>query len=106
MKKYQKQVKLAADDALENYVCGYPFANDDIKEDDPKAGIKAAWNYDKRWYWRGYHVRNALTTWLRFGGEHIPPEPEMPPEAWRGTEYPIKPEDWKYDTQAIYGGGR
>ena len=103
--KYQKQVKLAADDALENYVCGYPFANEDIKEDDPKAGIKAAWNYDKRWYWRGYHVRNALSTWLRFGGEHTPPEPEMPPEAWRGTEYPIKPEDWKYDTQAIYGGG-
>src|SRR5262245_10613332 len=103
--KFQKQVKLAADDALENYVCGYPFANEDIKESDPKAGIKAAWNYDKRWDWRGYHVRNALTTWLRFGGEHTPPEPEMPPESWRGTEYPIKPEDWKYDTQAIYGGG-
>lgn len=103
--QYQKQVTLAEDGALENYVCGYPFANEDIKEGDPQAGLKVAWNYDKRWYWRGYFVNNALTTWLRFGGEHTAPEPEQPPEAWRGDEYPIKPEDWQYDTEKIYGGG-
>ena len=103
--KFQQQVSLAEDGALENYVCGYPFSNEDITEDDPQAGLKVAWNYDKRWYWRGYFVNNALTTWLRFGGEHTAPEPEQPPEGWRGDEYPIKPEDWQYDTEKIYGGG-
>lgn len=103
--QYQDQVSLAEDGALQNYVCGYPFANEDIKEGDPQAGMRVAWNYDKRWYWRGYFVNNALTTWLRFGGEHTSPEPEQPPEGWRGEEYPIKPEDWQYDTEKIYGGG-
>ncbi len=103
--KFQKQVTLAEDGGLQNYVCGYPFSNEDIKEGDPQSGMKAAWNYDKRWYWRGYFVNNALTTWLRFGGEHTSPEPEQPPEGWRGDEYPIKAEDWNYDTEKIYGGG-
>jgi hypothetical protein len=103
--KYQKQVSLADDGAMENYVCGYPFANDAIKLDDPQAGLKIAWNYDKRWYWRGYFVANALTTWLRFGGTHTPPEPEMPPQGWMGKEVNIQPDDWNYDVKKIYGGG-
>ena len=45
------------------------------------AGLKVAWNYDKRFYWRGYFVANALSTWLRFGGEHETPEPTKPPDA-------------------------
>ena len=104
--KYQKQVALAADGALENYICGYPFSNDDIlaDADDSNAGLKTAWNYDKRFYWRGYFVANALTTWLRFGGEHTAPEPEKPPEAWLGEEVDIDT-DWDYDTDRIYGGG-
>ncbi len=103
--KYQSQVRLAGDGALENYVCGQPFPNDQLDPADPKSGIKAAWNYDKRWYWRGYFVANALTTWLRFGGTHTPPEPEMPPQGWMGEEVKIKPEDWKFDVEKIYGGG-
>ena len=110
--KFQKQVKLAEDGAVENYVCGQPFANADIdagiKANDPRAALKVAWNYDKRWYWRGYYGPNALTTWLRFGGSHVTPELEMPPEAWLGGEHKINAEDWaKYDTAKIYrGGGR
>jgi hypothetical protein len=103
--KFQRQVKLAADGALENYVCGFPFANEDIKEGDPQAGLKAAWNYDKRWWYRGLFVVNAMTTWLRFGGSHMPPELEMPPHNWMGDEVKIKPEDWQYDMAKIYGGG-
>ena len=104
--KYQKQVALAADGALENYVCGYPFSNEDILSEGSQdiAGMKTAWNYDKRFYWRGYFVANALTTWLRFGGEHTAPEPEKPPESWSGEEIDLDT-DWSYDTEKIYGGG-
>ncbi len=104
--KFQKQVTLAADGALENYVCGYPFSNDDItsETDDGAAGLKVAWNYDKRFYWRGYFVANALTTWLRFGGEHTAPEPTKPPDAWIGDEVDLDT-DWDYNTEEIYGGG-
>lgn len=104
--KFQKQVKLAADGVLQNYVCGQPFANEELKPDDPTSGIKAAWNYDHRWSWRGYFVANAITTWLRFGGSHEKvAEFEMPPSGWLGEQVKAKPEELQWDEEAIYGGG-
>src|SRR5690242_5272922 len=39
--KYQAQVRLLPDHTLANYVCGQPFPNDSIKENDPDGGWKA-----------------------------------------------------------------
>src|SRR3990172_5703037 len=38
--KYQGQVKLKADGSVENYTCGQPFPNSDLKVEDPTSGVK------------------------------------------------------------------
>lgn len=52
-KKYSGQVKLGPQGELLNYVSGYPFPPEEIKLEDPQAGIKVGWNYDKRWQAEG-----------------------------------------------------
>ncbi len=52
--KYQSQVKLEADGALANYVCGQPFADAARDPQDPLSGLKAACNFEYRWQTTGY----------------------------------------------------
>ena len=42
--KYQPQVRLKPDGTMENYRCGQPFNNAELKVGDPASGIKAGWN--------------------------------------------------------------
>jgi len=79
--KYGSQVKLAPNGALQNYICGQPFPLSDLKEGDPTAGIKTAWNYNFRN--ENYGVRN-LNAWgfMLPGGTHAGWVHEQPPAQW------------------------
>lgn len=103
--KYQRQVRLAEDGSLENYVCGEPFPTAELDPKDPLSGLKAAWNQEKRYYYRGLFILTGHANWVRPGKSHVIPEPEMPPAGWAGGEIEIKPGDWPVDTAKIYGGG-
>ena len=84
--KYQNQVRLADDDALENYVCGQPFANSSISVDDPRAGIKVAWNFNWRWMHYGLSISDVVWVWDRFdGGTHVAPATVVAPPYWNVT---------------------
>ncbi len=79
--KYQSQVRLNADHTLANYVCGQPFPNSAIREDDPDAGWKAVWNYE--WRWQNYGLFTmAPVSLMRFGGHHDIPTWSLPPTDW------------------------
>jgi Protein of unknown function (DUF1329) len=81
--KYSGQTRLAADGALENYVCGQPFPLDAISVDDPQAGLKAAWNYEWKWQNLGYIEMDHEWCWIRNGGSHPdtgPKDAEAPPD--------------------------
>ena len=104
--KYQGQVKLGPEGELQNYVCGQPFADSALDANDPKSGIKGAWNFEQRWQNYGLLSLNFLGVWDRFGGEHTGKAPvliETPPPEWLGglkfqSQLPT-------DASRFYGGG-
>jgi Protein of unknown function (DUF1329) len=105
--KYQSQVRLQPDHTMANYVCGQPFPNSDIKESDPNAGWKAAWDYEYRWQNYGLFTIPPAT-WDRFGGTHEIPKWEDPPSDWmesagiKNLDYTVPPAE---ELKMIYGGG-
>lgn len=106
--KHQRQVKLKSDGTLEGYVCGQPFANAELKPEDPLAGGKAAWNFDCRWQNYGLAAIGFMFVFDEFGGRHddaIPVAAEMPPRDWMlGLDYRSSlPKDL---SQNFGGGGR
>jgi hypothetical protein len=70
--QYLNQARIAADGALENYIAGRPFAQTQITPDDPKSGLKAAWNFNHRWKFYGMHVQRYLGALLAKGGTASP----------------------------------
>ena len=70
--QYSNQTRLAEDGALEGYVAGRPFAQALINPGDPRAGLKAAWNFNYRWQFYGMHVRRYLGALLARGGTASP----------------------------------
>ncbi|HTY53654.1 MAG TPA: DUF1329 domain-containing protein [Candidatus Binataceae bacterium] len=80
--KHQGQVRLAADGALMNFVCGQPFSDNAIKMGDPTAGMKAAWNFEYRWQNYGLAIFDVGWIWDRFGGTHTAPSLSAPPMYW------------------------
>ncbi len=66
--KYQAQVRLKPDGTLENYKCGQPFPNSDLKVNDPTSAIKAAWNYNWKWMYYGIADYAIPWIWVRFDG--------------------------------------
>jgi hypothetical protein len=73
--KYQSQVRLKPDGTLDNYKCGQPFANSDLKINDPISGIKAAWNFN--WKWMYYGIADYAIPWI-CSGSHSPASPFPP----------------------------
>lgn len=70
--QYLNQARLSADGALENYVAGRPFAQTQINVDDPRSGLKAAWNFNHRWKFYGMRVQRYLGALLTTGGTATP----------------------------------
>lgn len=70
--QYLNQARLADDGALENYVAGRPFAQTQILPDDPRSGLKAAWNFIHRWKFYGMRVQRYLGALLAKGGTASP----------------------------------
>ncbi|HTY54268.1 MAG TPA: DUF1329 domain-containing protein [Candidatus Binataceae bacterium] len=77
--KYQRQVRLRDDGTIDNYTCGQPFSDATIDANDPRSGVRAAWNFEYRWQNVGHGALDWLLTILRFPGNHggqtILPEP-------------------------------
>jgi hypothetical protein len=69
-KKFQSQVKLGTDGAIENYVAGRPFDPDTFVPGDGVSGIKAAWNFNYRWQHEGLKIPHINWVWVRAGGNH------------------------------------
>jgi hypothetical protein len=83
--KYQAQSRLDADGILTNNVCGQPFANSAINVGDPLSGVRAQWNFDRRWQNYGHFALNFLFIFDKFGGDHTGAAPtaiEGPPLGW------------------------
>ena len=70
--KFLHQARLAPDGALENYVAGRPFSQEQISHEDPLSGLKAAWNFNHRWKFYGMQVRRYLGALLARGGTAAP----------------------------------
>jgi hypothetical protein len=68
--KYQAQVVIAQDGAIENYVAGEPFDETKLTTEDPQAGFKAIWNFNFRWVHEGLDIGNVGWVWVRRGGSH------------------------------------
>lgn len=68
--KFQSQVTIANDGAIENYVAGEPFDETQITTDDPMAGYKAIWNFNYRWQHEGLSIPTVGWVWVRRGGSH------------------------------------
>jgi hypothetical protein len=100
--QHQAQVKLAANGAVENYVCGQPFANSALKVEEPgPSGLKAAWNYNFRWQNYGFALTTVAWVWDRFdGGSHQAPALVKPP-----THLATVNADIPSDTSQDYQGG-
>ncbi|MGD0073966.1 MAG: DUF1329 domain-containing protein [Candidatus Binataceae bacterium] len=110
--KYQNQVKLNPDNTISNYVCGRPFAEADLKVSDPRAGTKAAWDFEYRWQNYGVTVFNLGLIWSRPGTDHsgLLPElaPTLPPENWGITPAAFNvTTKWPSEigTSEYFGGG-
>lgn len=70
--KFLDQTQLAPSGALENYVAGRPFSQDQISREDSRSGLKAAWNFNHRWKFYGMQVRRYLGALLTEGGTATP----------------------------------
>ena len=68
--KLQSKVSLAADGSLANYVAGQPFDPETLSVSDPKAGLKAVWNFNYRWQRQGLSSDAVHWVWVREGGSH------------------------------------
>lgn len=104
--KYQEQSRLDAEGVLHNNICGQPFAASALKVGDAAAGIKAQWNFDRRWQNYGHFGLNFLFIFDKFGGSHSGEAPtaiEGPPPDWIfGVSLKSK---LPTDVSADYGGG-
>ncbi len=104
--KYQAQVRLKPDGTLENYRCGQPFSNSDLKIGDPISGVKAGWNWNWKWMYYGIADISVLWIWNRFDGAPTHPAPVLIPPggAWISN---IPPEGYQLptDLSPYYGGG-
>jgi hypothetical protein len=81
--QYSNQTRLADDGALEGYVAGRPFAQALTNPDDPRAGLKAAWNFNYRWQYYGMQVRRYLGALIAKGGRAAPLS-GFPPDLFQG----------------------
>jgi len=102
--KYQNQVRLKSDGTLDNYVCGQPFPNSALDPNDPTSGFKMAWIFNYRWQNYGQAFLDIHWTWVRPGGTHSGPSPELPPPDWV-TLAPALGETLPTNTSEYYGGG-
>ena len=104
--KFQNQVRLKPDGAMENYVCGQPFPVSTLDPNDPMSGIKAAWDFEYRWQNYGLAVKNGFAVWDRFDGNHdgFTLTTEDPPAEWNvGVKWTSEtPTDVTY---LLKGGG-
>jgi hypothetical protein len=70
-KANSSKVKLGAEGSLSGFVNGQPFPLDQIDcKNDPEAGVKIAWNFDRRWNGNGYSASFIYSYWDR--GERLP----------------------------------
>lgn len=60
-REHAADVQLREDGLLENYVAGWPFPPEDISKDDPRAGLKMAWNFN--WNPRGVGLELDPIDW-------------------------------------------
>jgi hypothetical protein len=106
--KYQNQVRLAKNGAIQNYTCGQPFANSSLSVNEPMSGYKAGWNFTYRWQNFGFMDVVCPVTWVRYPGTHEGYKPawEPPPGDWSlnfGLNFFfVAP---KESSEAVYGGG-
>ncbi len=70
--KFSRQTELAPDGALKNYVAGRPFSQEQLALEDPRSGLKAAWNFNHRWKFYGMDVERYLGALLSKGGTASP----------------------------------
>ncbi|MCZ6463693.1 MAG: DUF1329 domain-containing protein, partial [Proteobacteria bacterium] len=69
--KFGSQTRIGPDDSLENYTAGQPFPWDQVDcLGDPKAGVKAIWNFDYAWDGDGATAKFYYSYWDR--GEELP----------------------------------
>ncbi len=68
-KKNKGKASIGPDGALVGHVSGKPFADVDCKG-DPQAGVKVAWNFDRRWDGEGGATTYIYSYWDR--GERLP----------------------------------
>ncbi len=104
--KYQSQVRLKPDGTLENYKCGQPFPNSDLKVNDPTSAIKAAWNYNWKWMYYGIADYAIPWIWVRFDGapSHSVPTLTAPESNFVSI---VPPSGWQLpaDLHSYYAGG-
>lgn len=74
--EHAAEVSLDRNGNLENYHAGVPFPASGIRQDDPQAAIKWAWNLEKRFRGAGHrgpfrisHFPSRMGSALRFSGE-------------------------------------
>jgi hypothetical protein len=68
-KANQGKASIGADGSMAGYVSGQPFPGVDCKG-DPDAGVKIAWNFDRRWDGEGGATQFIYSYWDR--GERLP----------------------------------
>lgn len=68
--KFQAEVGLAADGAIENYTAGVPFDPSTFVAGDVDSGTKMAWNFNYRWQHEGLRIDQVHWVWVREGGNH------------------------------------
>ena len=102
--KYQSQVRLNPDRTLANYTCGQPFPDSTLDVNDPTSGMKEAWIFNYRWQNYGAAYYDIPFVWVRFGGTHVAPKVEAPPDAWV-TLPPTLGEKLPSDTSELFLGG-
>jgi hypothetical protein len=104
--KYGRQVKLNPDGSIQGYRCGQPFPNDEITLNDPKAGIKAAWNFEHHWQNYGFYEAEHQWAWVRPGGSH---QGMVPNDAVASADDPFFSQFVKHplpkNINKLWGGG-
>ena len=103
--KYHGQVRLNSDGAMQNYVCGQPFLNSELKIEDPLSGVKAGWNWNWKWSYYGLEIYHIPWIWVRFDGSKSHTLPELIPPAQNLVV--MDPGNWSLPTDltSYYQGG-